>query len=317
MENNTQVDWKRIKIYLAFAFGISWLTGLVIYLRGGLENSPELVADTGITEAFVLMATTYMFAPAIAHALTRILTREGWRDTWIQFDVRKSWRFMAITWFGTPLLLAFGAAVYYLLFPGNFDTGLTSIREALASYSETAGEEVPFGPGAFAAIQIIQAILISPVVNLVPIFGEEFGWRAYLLPKLLPLGERKAYLYSGLIWGVWHAPVILMGYNYGFGYPGAPWSGVLMFIWVAFLLGTFFGWASLQVRNMWPAIIGHAVLNGVASAVVLFTVGEPSPLLGPLVAGVIGSLGFALAAAWIFYKAGDASAGQVEVLNAE
>lgn len=315
MENNTQVDWKRIKIFLGFAFGISWLTGLIIYLRGGLLDSPEVVPDSGLTEAFVLMATAYMFAPAIAHALTRIITREGWRNTWMKMDVGGSWRYMIIAWIGTPLLLAVGAAVYFVLFPQHFDAGLTTISDLLASYSETAGE-VPFSPGVFAAIQILQAVLIAPVVNLVPIFGEEFGWRAYLLPKLLPLGERKAYIYSGLIWGVWHAPVILMGYNYGLDYPGAPWVGALMFIWIAFLLGTFFGWASLQVRNMWPAIIGHAVLNGVAAAVGLFTIGETSTLVGPSVAGVIGSAGFALMAAWIFYRAGKAPADMDGVIEA-
>ncbi|MEJ2756895.1 MAG: CPBP family intramembrane metalloprotease [Anaerolineales bacterium] len=315
MENKTITDWKRIRIYLAFAFGISWITGLVIFLRGGLSDSRELVEGSGLTEAFVLMATAYMFAPAIAHALTRLITREGWQDTWLQLDVRKSWRYLLATWFGTPLLLVFGAAVYFLLFPQHFDSGLQIIRDLMADAADS-GVDTSVSPAAFAAVQIFQAVLVAPVVNLIPIFGEEFGWRAYLLPKLLPLGERKAYMYSGLIWGVWHVPVILMGYNYGLDYPGAPWLGAVLFIWIAFVTGTFFGWATLKVKSVWPAIVGHAVLNGIASAVVLFTVGETSPLLGPLVVGLIGSSGFALVTAWIFWRAKDEPAGDVAVIEA-
>ena len=45
-------------------------------------------------------------------------------------------------------------------------------------------------------------------------FGEEYGWRGYLLPKLLPLGEVKAAVIVGLIWGPWHAPILIAGLNY-------------------------------------------------------------------------------------------------------
>ncbi len=307
MENETQLDWKRIRMYIAFAFGVAWLTGLVIYLRGGLMDSRELIPDSGLTEAYVLMATAYMFAPALAHVLTRLVTREGWGNTWLQLDVRSSWPYLAAAWFGTPLLLAFGAVVYFLIFPQHYDPSLQVFR-ALMAQSAEAGNSADASPGMFALTQIFMVTLISPFINLVPVFGEEFGWRAYLLPKLLPLGERKAYLYSVLIWGVWHFPVILMGYNYGLEYPGAPWLGALLFIWVAFITGTFFGWATLRAKNLWPAIIGHAVLNGTASAALLFTSVETSPLLGPLVVGVIGSSGFALVTGWIFLRAKDAPA---------
>ena len=42
--------------------------------------------------------------------------------------------------------------------------------------------------------------------TLLTTFGEEYGWRGYLLPKLLPLGELQASLLVGVIWGVWHFP---------------------------------------------------------------------------------------------------------------
>ncbi|MBN2045538.1 MAG: CPBP family intramembrane metalloprotease [Anaerolineales bacterium] len=301
MTEQSQVDWKRIAVFLVFAFGIAWLAGLLIYLRGGILDSRELVPDTGITEAFVLMATVYMFAPAISHVITRLVTREGWQALWLNLKFKQGWGYMLLAWFGTPLLIALGAVVYFVLFPHHFDANFETLN-TLIEEMKALGQEVPFGPGTLALIQIFQAILIAPVLNLVPILGEEFGWRGYLLPRLLPMGERKAYLISGLIWGLWHAPVILMGYNYGTDYPAAPWSGTLLFILISFVTGTFFGWTSLRAGSIWPAVIGHAVLNGTASAAALFALPGTNPLIGPMMVGIIGSLGFSLITIWIFLR---------------
>lgn len=288
---------QRIILYIVFSYGIAWLTSLVIYLRGGLVNSPELVPGSGITEALLLTATGIMFAPAISNVLTRLVTKEGWKELWIAPKIKTGWRYWLLVWLGTPILIAVGAILYFLFFPDNFDPSMQAFNDTMAE----SGLEITF-TSTLAAIQIGMGILIAPLVNLIPIFGEEFGWRGYLLPKLLTLGEKKAYIYSGIIWGLWHAPIIAMGHNYGLDYPGAPWSGILMFVWATFIYGTFFGWVSLRAKSVWPAVIGHAVLNGTASAVVFFTAGSPNPLLGPLVAGVIGSAGFAIATALIFLR---------------
>ena len=50
------------------------------------------------------------------------------------------------------------------------------------------------------------AIPTLVAVTLLMVFGEEYGWRGYLLPKLLPIGEVRASLIVGVIWGVWHFP---------------------------------------------------------------------------------------------------------------
>ena len=155
-------------------------------------------------------------------------------------------------------------------------------------------------PWILAIIQLTQGVLIAPILNSIATFGEEFGWRGYLLPKLMPLGGRKAILLIGIIWGIWHWPVIFMGYEYGFKYPGYPWAGPLLFIWVTFGLGIFLGWLTLRGKSIWPAVIGHAAINGIAGAAILAMTGQPNPLLGPLPVGIIGSLGFALVAIAIF-----------------
>ena len=78
MEAIQPVERKRLWIYLALAFGISWAAGLLIFLRSQQEGIPVLDPKVGVNQSFVVFLTLYMFSPAIAHVLTRLLTREGW-----------------------------------------------------------------------------------------------------------------------------------------------------------------------------------------------------------------------------------------------
>ncbi len=288
------IDLRRISLFLGFAFGIAWITGLIIYLTGGLTNSPQLFP--GVSLALVLMATAYMWAPALGNILTRLITREGWKDVGLRPHFRKGWRYWLAGWFLPAVMTLFGAAVFFVLFPQYFDASLSLVHKQIAA----APALFALSPWIFIAIQLVAGVLISPIANSLATFGEEFGWRGYLLPKLMPLGSRKAMLLIGLIWGVWHWPVIFMGYEYGFKYPGYPWAGPLLFLWVTFGFGTFLAWLTLRSKSIWPAVIGHAAINGIAGAAVLATTGQPNPLLGPLPVGIIGSLGYALVAIAIF-----------------
>jgi membrane protease YdiL (CAAX protease family) len=291
---NPTLDLRRIAIFLGFTFAIAWITGLVIYLTGGLTGSPQIAP--GISLALVLMATVYMWAPALGNILTRIITHEGWKELWLRPNFKKGWRYWLIGWFFPVLMTLPGAALFFLLFPQYFDARLPYLRQLIASSPSMSS----MSPWTLLILQLVQGVLIAPLINSIATFGEEFGWRAYLLPKLMSLGGRKAMLLIGLIWGIWHWPVILMGYEYGFNYPGYPWAGALLFFWVTFGSGIFLGWLTLRGKSIWPAVIGHAAINGIAGVAVFAIAGEPNSLLGPLPVGIIGSLGFALVAIAIF-----------------
>jgi membrane protease YdiL (CAAX protease family) len=160
-----------------------------------------------------------------------------------------------------------------------------------------AGQALPaIDPWVVVLSQTLTALIAAPIINAIPILGEEFGWRAYLQPKLMQLGGRKAMLLMGVIWGLWHAPLIAMGHNYGTEYPGAPWLGIITTIWIMFILGTFLGWATLRGGSVWPAVIGHGAINGIAGIYVFFTQGSPNLILGPSLVGIIGSWTIAVAA---------------------
>lgn len=280
MEN--KVDTRRLSVFLAIAFGIAWLVAGVIYFTGGLKDSPVLAP--GFTLAFVLLTFGYMLAPALANVLTRLFTGEGWRDVKLRHKFRAEVPFWAAAWVLPGVLTLLGVALFFVIFPGLFDSKLGILAERV----QMAGVPLEnLNLWTMLLANVLQAIVIAPLVNGFFTFGEEFGWRGYLLPKLLPLGERKAVLYSGVIWGVWHAPIIAMGHNYGFGYFGAPVTGILMMIVFCVAMGTFLSWATLRAGSVWPAVIGHGAINGIAAMGVLMLAGEPNPLLGPAPTGII------------------------------
>ena len=286
------MDKKRITIFLGFAFGISWLTALVIYLTGGLQNSPTLsIEGTEFSLAYLLLATAYMFGPAIANILTRLITREGKADLLLEPKFNHGrWVFWLLAWFLPGVLTILGAAIFFLLFPQYYDPQLGLITQQLAA----TGSTTTLSPWTIVVLQALQAILLAPVLNAISTFGEEFGWRGYLQPKLMPLGARKAVLLTGVIWGVWHWPIILMGYNYGLDYFGAPVLGPLAMVLFTVALAVIFGWLTLKAQSVWPAVIGHAAINGIAAIGILLVKGNPSSLLGPAPTGVVGGLAMIL-----------------------
>lgn len=289
----TSTNRKRIFIFLAIAFAISWATALAIFLTGGLDNSPVFSIDgTEVSLAIILLPTAYMFGPAVANVLTRILTREGKENLLLKPDFDHGrWKMYLAGWFLPGILTIIGIIVYFLVFPGQYDSELTMLREQI---SQSGNNNL--NPWLIVAAQTFQALLLTPLLNAIPTFGEEFGWRGYLLPKLMPLDGRKAVLLTGIIWGVWHWPIILMGHNYGMDYFGAPFLGPLAMVWFTVCLSIIYGWITIKAESVWPAVIAHGAGNGIAALGLLFVQGNPNLILGPTPAGWIGGVGLTITA---------------------
>jgi FtsH-binding integral membrane protein len=90
-----------------------------------------------------------------------------------------------------------------------------------------------------------------------------------------------------------------MGHNFGLDYAGAPWLGMLVMVWFTFTNGVFLSFVSLRGKSVWPAVVGHAAINGIVSIGVLFVKGQPNPLLGPLPVGLVGSVFWSVLAIWL------------------
>jgi hypothetical protein len=73
------------------------------------------------------------------------------------------------------------------------------------------------------AVLLAQSLTVGCSSPPWPPSARSSGGRATCCPRLLPLGRWRAALLYGVAWGLWHAPVIVGGYNY----PGHPVAGVL------------------------------------------------------------------------------------------
>jgi hypothetical protein len=113
---NSTIDRKRIFIFMGITYGITILLALVIFFNGGLfPDRTHLVS--------LLMVAT-MFAPAVGNIATRLITREGWSNTFLRPNLRRGWPFYLAA-LSLPLLaIILGGAIYYLLFPGKFDLSM-------------------------------------------------------------------------------------------------------------------------------------------------------------------------------------------------
>jgi membrane protease YdiL (CAAX protease family) len=108
---------------------------------------------------------------------------------------------------------------------------------------------------------VINGLLLGPILGLTITFGEEYGWRGYLQTELIRLGRIKGVFLVGVIWGVWHAPVILMGYNY----PDQPVLGVLLMTVFCIFLAFYLAYAMFKSQGFWTAVYLHGLNNGIAS----------------------------------------------------
>jgi membrane protease YdiL (CAAX protease family) len=171
-------------------------------------------------------------------------------------------RYYLWAWLLPPLLIILSGLLTVLMRTGQLDTQFTLMQQMM----EQTGTQLPVSTGTLILIQIAQALLLGPLINVLFTMGEELGWRGFLLPRLLPLGQWKALLLSGIVWGVWHAPAIAQGHNY----PDHPTLGILLMIVFCVLSGIIIGWMYLEARSPWVAALAHGSLNAWGGLPLLF-----------------------------------------------
>lgn len=157
-----------------------------------------------------------------------------------------------------------------------------------AAFPQLAAANLP--ASAIMLIMALQMLIIGPFLGLIIAFGEEYGWRGYLQTELTRLGRIRGVLLLGIIWGIWHWPMIWMGYNY----PGQPIIGSIAMVFVCIILAYFLAYAVFKSNGIWTAAYLHALNNQALSFFVMtmimptsmlfsFGMGLPSLALGAIV----------------------------------
>ena len=118
METKKQ-DLKRILIYIIVTFALTWAYCLLVVYPIARGESLQGIPAT----ATQLLVAAAMFCPAIGVVLTRLITKEGFKNAWLRPHIKGNVMTYLLAWFGPGILTFAGMGIYFLLFPCNFDHG--------------------------------------------------------------------------------------------------------------------------------------------------------------------------------------------------
>lgn len=293
MEKSSRLESKRILTFLIITFIITYV--IEIFGMGRLAKSE----DPNIKAVFQLIVGLVMLIPSIGVVITRIITKEGFKNLWIKPNIKGNIKYYVFAWFGMAVLTIIGTIIYFLIFPSKYDANMTY----LINLYKASGQNLPIEIiKSVEYVKIVMAIILAPILNGLFCFGEEWAWRGYLLPKmmnkfkLLPM-----LLINGVIWGLWHAPITALGHNYGLGYAWFPFMGIFAMCIFSTVFGTILSYLTIKTKSCIAAVIAHGSINGFAGVSMYFTFDGGNPFVGPAPTGIVGGSAFIVIAIVLYF----------------
>ena len=281
-----------IILFLVAAFALDWVGWII----AGAQSGWVIDESSGIWGPLLAVS---MFGPLASAVIVRVTRKTavdaGWRPR-IKGGVR--WYMLALAI--PPALTLAGSAVYFLFFSGDFDPEASRFSAAAIAQLGVGSDQVP----AIFAIQVANAVIFAPFINMLLAIGEEAGWRGFLYPAMREqMPRRRAAILTGAAWGLWHAPLIAMGYNYGSDYLGFPVSGIVAMTIFCMAFGTFLCFLRERSGSVWPCALAHGSLNAVAGLGMWFS-RSAGGTLGPMPLGLLGCIPVVLLALWLLGRLG-------------
>jgi len=260
--------------FIILTCAVSWTAAGVAFLLG-LREAKGL--------GYVVFGAAYMLLPTTCAIILQIIHKEKPFSN-LNLSFRLNWWFLVAGI--VPVVFAFMALGINLLFPNvsfsaNYEGLLSMVPD---DQLELAVQKLSkFPPIVFLLLQLVQALIAAYTINAVFALGEELGWRGYLLremqnKKLLPVS-----LMMGIVWGLWHFPLILIGHNY----PQHPVAGVGMMVILCILFSPMMIYIVIKSKSVITAAIFHGSINAIAGISILYLVGG-----NDLTNGVTGIAGF-------------------------
>ena len=223
-------------------FGFLWLTViyLIVTVMGLLTQGLSTVFQ-GIGNLMTTLWTLFIFYMASRSS------KEEFKRVGLQLG--------DMNW-GVKLVL--GAVLFFALQAGlNLLFGLGQFQGRVERIYGIAVPEGIYPMGLLVAFAL--AVTGVPLSGLAAVFGEEYGWRGFLQDELSRPGKRRWAALAGLVWGLWHFPVILSGIH---TYPSTLLGlglGLIFFL----LWGFIQSYAVLKANSIWVAAFLHGVVNSV------------------------------------------------------
>lgn len=235
---------KRLLIFLAVTFLFSWTFEFLNLLLVDEVENPSLSS---------LLSYLGMFGPAFGTFIARFATKEGFRTAYLKVNSKGN---------GLSYCAAFLLPLIICL--------ICSLVTALI-YTDKISLIYPVK----TSILLVLTNLSSSIMGASICFGEEFGWRAYLYPKLREIMHPLwALLLCNCIWGFWHLPALLSGLNFGKDTPFFPLSNIVLMCLYCILMGTLLTYFTEKTGSIYPATLLHSVNNNVGTSIIILFMTE-------------------------------------------
>lgn len=272
------MNLKKVALFIVLTYLLSYALVPVYLVLGGTKATGP---------GFLVLGTAYMFIPlSVAVVVQKLVYHAPLKQTF-RIAFRPN-RWFVVAWL-LPPVIAVATLGVSLLLPGvTFSPEMAGMFERFRSLltpeqldeMKRHVESLPAHP---FWLGLLEGLLAGPTINAVAAFGEEVGWRGLLLRELEALGFWRASAIIGVVWGFWHAPLILLGHNY----PEHPWAGVFMMTGMTVLLSPLLGYLTLRAGSVVAAAIFHGTFNATAGLTILVVQGG-----NDLIVGVTGLAGF-------------------------
>ncbi|MDD4412641.1 MAG: CPBP family intramembrane metalloprotease [Patescibacteria group bacterium] len=234
---------KALYCFLGLTFGLTILLVIIARMIGfTLYDAPSFLSQMVVLAA--------MFVPALSAIVTqKFVAHQPLKELGFKFGPKS----MYLKTYVTLVLMYVLEYLIVWLFFLKPDFTLTSFLNQF-----NINVALPMSAGKMVLIFSFITFFVSPIVNMIPSLGEEIGWRGFLVPNLEPLGKAKACVLSGLIWGLWHTPMILfLGFLYGQQFI----FGSIFHLLMVTGIGIWFAYIWFETRSTVQAAFMHAVFN--------------------------------------------------------
>ena len=261
------ITTRKFMIFMAIAFGVAMIP---MCLAGIMLNK-------GNTILFMFL---FRIVAVMIPLIAVIISGAGFKK--LGFKPKK-FKFVPLALVGPQILCWIGMAVYFDINPDMFKIRFEGILSQLpAEISQTFDPSV-LSPEFLFVEMIVLSLTALPVSQLIPSLGEESGWRGVMYPFLKEhLGVTFGRIVGGILWGVWHWPLILIGsYFYGNEYPGYPILGPVMICVALTVFGIFIDYLYEKSGSILVASLAHGAMNAAAMPLVLIPAVGSNQILGP------------------------------------
>jgi membrane protease YdiL (CAAX protease family) len=283
--------------FVALAFGLGWFFQ-AFAIRSGVNGNggPWLIATM-----WAPLLAAVLTGPDARRRLWALVKRSGWK-LW-PVALAAGWSFST----GQQLLLSAGRK-------GHWNAEVFRLRpdhSAIASIHRVA---MLFGVGSqgFGLFALNLALTISVaalVTMLIGGIGEESGWRGILQPELARrFGVFRGTLLVGLIWGFWHLPANLAGYN---DTHRPVLTALIIFPIHTVAISFGLAWLTRTTASVWPAALAHAANNVLQSGPLIVPNGWLADQITALSASLIAGTVFA----WLLIRASPAQSRTPAVVD--